>query len=181
MSAGRRLAATVLLCAAGAGLALWGITRTWLVTVRTGITEIRHDSSGTESAPLVLGLALVGLAGAGALLATRGVARRVLGALLMLAGLGTAVSAIIGRAGLPGGGAKATTWAVLCVLGGILVLTGGWWAVRHGHEWPGMGARYDRTVAPAASSPPSAADGDGPMDARSTWDALDRGQDPTAN
>jgi uncharacterized membrane protein (TIGR02234 family) len=186
MTAARRLASAVLLCVVGAGLALWAVTRTWsvVVTLRTGLPELRHESSGTDSAPLVLGLALVGLAGAGALLATRGVARRVLGALLMLAGAGMAVSAVAGRAGIDeGAGAAATAWAVLCAAGGMLVLAGGWQAVRHGHEWPGMGARYERNVTAAPVGSVASGDdsaGDGPVDARSAWDALDRGHDPTA-
>ncbi|WP_067498255.1 Trp biosynthesis-associated membrane protein [Actinoplanes sp. TFC3] len=177
MSPARRLALTVLLCAAGAGLALWGITRTWavVVTVRSGLPELRHESSGSESAPLVLGLALVGLAGAGALLATKGLARRVLGALLLLAGAGIVISTVAGRSGLDlGATGAATAWAVLCGAGGLLVLAGGWLALRYGHEWPGMGARYERkvTAAPAVTEA-------GPVDSRAAWDALDRGDDPT--
>lgn len=175
---GRRLAQAVLLCLAGAGLALWAVTRVWSksVTARTGLTDLRADHPGTDAAPLVLGLALVGLAGAGALLATRGALRRVLGVLIILAGAGVAVAAVAGRVGLDVGaaGAGATVWPVACVLGGLLVVAGGWSTVRHGHEWPAMGARYERGAAA-----PAPATGTGPVDARSAWDALDRGDDPT--
>nr|WP_244876190.1 Trp biosynthesis-associated membrane protein [Actinoplanes consettensis] len=173
---GRRLAYTVVLCAAGAGLALWGITRTWTVAVSTtgGLLDRKHEFDGSESAPLVLGLALVALAGAGALLATRGVARRVLGGLLVLAGAGIAVAAVEGRAGLSGSTGSATAWAVLCAAGGLVVVAGGWEALRHGHEWPGMGARYERS-----SKAVPVVDEKGTVNSRAAWDALDRGDDPT--
>jgi uncharacterized membrane protein (TIGR02234 family) len=44
-------------------------------------------------------------------------------------------------------------------------------AARHGHLWPAMSSRYERR--PAAAS---AAQDEG----RELWDALDRGDDPTA-
>ncbi|MEV4637182.1 Trp biosynthesis-associated membrane protein [Actinoplanes sp. NPDC049548] len=174
----RRLGVTVLCCVAGAGLALYGITRTWAVTVtaRPGLPELRTARTGTDLAPWVTGLALVALAGGGALLATRGTARRVLGALLAAAGAGLAVAAGLGRAGLDIGaaGAGGTLWPVACVLGGLLIVAGGWQAVRHGHEWPGMGARYERRP---ATTP---AQNEDRADTRAVWDALDRGDDPTA-
>lgn len=176
---GRKLGVTVLTCAAGAGLALYAITRTWAVevTTRPGLPELRTARTGTDVAPWVIGLALVALAGAGALVATRGTARRVLGVLLALAGAGVTAGAVVGRAGLEVGsaGAGGTLWPVVCVLGGLLVVAGGWQAARHGHEWPGMGARYERR--PQAAPP---TDDDQRADTRAVWDALDRGDDPTA-
>ncbi|MFI7597808.1 Trp biosynthesis-associated membrane protein [Actinoplanes sp. NPDC049681] len=176
---GRKLGVTVLTCAAGAGLALYGITRTWAVevTARPGLSELRTTRTGTDVAPWVIGLALVALAGAGALPATRGTPRRVLGALLALAGAGAAAGAVVGRAGLDAGsaGAGATVWPIVCALGGVLVVAGGWQAARHGHEWPGMGARYERRPQPTVT-----AGDDQRADNRAVWDALDRGDDPTA-
>ncbi|MEV4708246.1 Trp biosynthesis-associated membrane protein [Actinoplanes sp. NPDC049316] len=170
---------TVLCSVAGAAVALFGVTRTWAVevTTRPGLPELRSTRTGTEVAPWVLALALVALAGGGALLATRGAVRRVLGALLALAGLGVVAGAITGRAGLDVGaaGAGGTVWPVACVAGGLLVLAGGWSALRHGHEWPGMGARYERRPQEAPAAPE-----DQRVDTRAAWDALDRGDDPTA-
>jgi uncharacterized membrane protein (TIGR02234 family) len=73
------------------------------------------------------------------------------------------------------------------------VLVGGWWTVRHGHRWPAMGARYER---PAGAANPDHARPDHArpdharpaqdgvdqtgVDTRVAWDALDRGEDPTA-
>jgi uncharacterized membrane protein (TIGR02234 family) len=182
MTPGRRLAYTVLLCAAGAGLAVYGVTRTWseIVTVRPGLSSLRDTRTGADLEPWVIGLALVALAGAGALPATRGLARRVLGGLLALVGIGVAAGAVAGRAGLNVGsaGSGATVWPVVCVLGGLLILLGGLSAARSGHEWPAMGARYERRAAAAATAVD--ADVDQRVDTRAAWDALDRGDDPTA-
>jgi uncharacterized membrane protein (TIGR02234 family) len=182
MTPGRRLAYAVLLCAAGAGLAGYGVTRTWseIVTARPGLSSLRDIRTGADLEPWVFGLALVALAGAGALLATRGLGRRLLGGLLVVVGLGVAAGAVAGRAGLDVGsaGAGGTGWPVACVLGGLLIVLGGLWAARSGHEWPAMGARYERG---GAAGPPAAdADVDQRVDTRAAWDALDRGDDPTA-
>ncbi|WP_244945180.1 Trp biosynthesis-associated membrane protein [Couchioplanes caeruleus] len=172
---------TVLCCAAGAGLALYGITRAWAVevTTRPGLPDLTTARTGADLAPWVVGLALVALAGGGALLATRGTARRGLGALLALTGAAVVAGAVGGRTGADAGaaGAGGTLWPVVCVLGGLLVVAGGWRALRHGHEWPSMGARYERR--PATATPPPANE-DERVDTRTAWDALDRGDDPTA-
>jgi uncharacterized membrane protein (TIGR02234 family) len=193
----------LLACLAGAGLAGYAATRTWSLQVvgRTGMTDLRTVRTGADLEPWVIGLALVALAGTGALLATRGRVRRGLGVLLTLAGAGVAAGAIIGRAGLDVGraGAGGTLWPIACALGGAIIALGGLAAARRGHRWPAMSARYERGTAPAgtpepgARSGPSAAAGSGrgetsehppkstqPTDYRATWDALDRGDDPTA-
>ena len=180
MTPGRRLAYSVLLCAAGAGLALYGVTRTWseIVTARPGMSSLREVRTGADLAPWVIGLALVALAGAGALLATRGLARRLLGALLALVGLGVAAGVLAGRAGLTVGvaGAGAVLGPVAGVLGGLLILLGGVSAARSGHHWPAMGARYERRGAAAGDRDAGV---DQRVDTRAAWDALDRGDDPT--
>ncbi|GAB1690509.1 Trp biosynthesis-associated membrane protein [Krasilnikovia sp. M28-CT-15] len=210
MAPQRLLGPAAVACAAGAGLALYAATRTWSVrlTPRPGLTELRAAHTGAEQMPWLVALAVVALAGAGALLATRGVARRLLGGLLATIGVGLAAVAVAGRATLDPGaaGAAATLGPAACVLGGALVAVGGWWAARHGHTWPAMGARYERGTAPRrsrgpqqpstepeqqgpGSEPPSAQRqprpvepqrGEAPpVDTRAAWDALDRGDDPT--
>jgi len=178
-------------CLAGAALALYAITRTWSIhlTPRTGMSPLRDARTGTDLEPWVTGLAVVALAGTGALLATAGWARRALGVLLSLAGLGVLAGAILGRVGLdPGSARGGTTWPILCAVGGAIILLGGVTAARQGHLWPRMSARYDRKPVPPPRSEP-----DGPnagklrdrssatvADHRAAWDALDRGDDPTA-
>ena len=158
MSSRRSYALTLAACLAGSALAAYAVTRTWSLqlTPRTGMTDLRTARTGTDASPWVIGLALVALAGTGALLATRGAVRRALGFVLVLAGLGAAVGAIVGRAGVDPGaaGTAATVWPVLCVLGGLVIAAGGVTAARLGHRWPEMSARYDRKpVTPAQYSP----------------------------
>lgn len=185
-------------CLAGAGLALYAATRTWSLRVvdRPGLPELRSATTGADRAPWLVGLALVALAGAGALLATRGLVRRLLGGLLALVGAGVAVAAIAARAGLDVGraGGGGTFWPVACAIGGALIVGAGLAAARHGRSWPVMGSRYERSTAPATPAEPG--DRSGPLaasglergetrdqetrdDTRAVWDALDRGDDPT--
>ncbi|GLI01197.1 Trp biosynthesis-associated membrane protein [Phytohabitans aurantiacus] len=155
MNARREISIAVVLSAAGAGLALFAATRTWWVEVvprpaPLPATRTPHDGGG-----LLPALALVGLAGAGALVATKGRARRWLGVLLLLNGAGVATSGALGLA-------DATGWPLACVAGGVLLAAGGALAVVRGGGWPSLGTRYER--APVVTS---------------DWDALDRGEDPT--
>jgi uncharacterized membrane protein (TIGR02234 family) len=197
VTGGRQLGRSVLACAAGAALSLFAATRVWQVevTVRPGLSTLRASTTGAAHEPWLVGLALVALAGAGALLATRGLLRRLLGVLLAVIGAAVAAGAIVGRAGLEPGaaGAGATVWPVACVAGGAMIVVGGLVAARQGHLWPTMGSRYDRRPVPpapadlAAKARPSATaglnNGGEPagdrVDTRAAWDALDRGVDPT--
>jgi uncharacterized membrane protein (TIGR02234 family) len=196
----RSYLSSLLACLAGAGLAAYGATRTWSLEVveRPGMSELRTPQTGSDVAPWLIGLALVALAGTGALLATHGWVRRGLGGLLTLAGLGIIVGAIAGRAGLDTGeaGSGGTLWPIACALGGAIIAAGGVTAARQGHRWPRMSARYDRKPAqphqaepgsspqPGGGSGPLAASGrktsDPQVDSRTAWDALDRGDDPTS-
>ncbi|WBB57605.1 Trp biosynthesis-associated membrane protein [Verrucosispora sp. WMMD573] len=174
----RELAYAVLLCLAGAGLALWAVTRTWVLgAVSRGeptLLLVEEGRTGGQLLPWLPALALVGLAGGGAVLATRGRLRRVLGGLLTLLGLALAAGGgygIVGDLGDP----VTWQWPALTLLGGILAAVGGSLTMLRGHRWPAMGARYERrTTRPAGTSGPIG--GAGTIDA---WEALDRGEDPT--
>ncbi|GGL96143.1 MULTISPECIES: Trp biosynthesis-associated membrane protein [Micromonospora] len=204
----RELTYAVLLCLAGAGLALWAATRTWSVelTVRpVPLPPVRQDRAGAGLLPWLPALALVALAGGGAVLATRGRLRRWLG--VLLTGLGLAVAAGGGYGLLAAGGGYGLVagfdgeanrqWPVLCLVGGLLTALGGVSTALRGAGWPAMGARYERPVRPTPTGPgvPTGPDAPGPgvptgpvTDAGSpvtgrrtveAWDALDRGEDPT--
>ena len=195
MSRSTHLAA-IAACLGGAGLALFAVTRTWSVTVeqRIGLSDLRTEQTGADVEPWLVGLALVALAGTGALLATKGRVRRGLGVLLTLVGAGIAAGAVLARVRTEAGeaGAAAAVWPVACVIGGAAVALGGVLAARHGHLWSAMSARYERSTVPSApapaaagSGPPAAAGQDPaptpmqPTDNRAFWEALDRGDDPT--
>ncbi|MEU8285891.1 Trp biosynthesis-associated membrane protein [Micromonospora sp. NPDC048905] len=184
----RELTYAVLLCLVGAALALWAATRTWSVelTVRPApLPPVRDTHSGAGLLPWLPALALVTLAGGGALLATRGRLRQVLGALLGVLALAVAAGGGYGL-GVDVDGSVSRQWPVLCLLGGLLAAAGGFWTAVRGGGWPAMGARYERparTAPQAVPAPTGASESPAPMAGRRTteaWDALDRGEDPTA-
>lgn len=183
--AGRReLWLWVALTAAGCLLLLLAAGRPWVDGVRAS-GELTVPTGGDLS-PVLTPLALAGLAGVVAVLATKGAGRRVVGALLALCGIGAAASAwgATGRAGIetwlrehnvlsaagPLEWDVVTAWPAAAGLGALLMLAGGVLAVIRGGRWAGMSDRYER----AADRPRPQADGD-----RALWDALDRGDDPT--
>lgn len=175
----RELTYAVLLGLAGAGLALWAATRTWTVELTprpAPLPPVREDRSGGALLPWLPALALVGLAGAGAVLATRGWLRRLVGAVLVL--LGAAVAAGGLTAGFTGGVNR--LWPAFCLVGGVLMMAGGGWTALRGNRWPAMGARYERPARGAGDPAVSAVTQAGPRGATDVWDALDRGEDPTA-
>ncbi|MFU8872591.1 Trp biosynthesis-associated membrane protein [Micromonospora sp. SL4-19] len=176
----RELTYAVLLCLAGAGLAFWAVTRTWSVelTARGSLPAVRHARTGADLLPWVSALALVGLAGGGAVLATRGRVRRLLGGLLTLVGLGVAAGGGYGLTASFGGGVS-RQWPALVLAGGLVAAAGGVFTALRGDGWPAMGARYERSDRTAGR-----ADAGRPAVERSTrdaWEALDRGEDPTVS
>jgi hypothetical protein len=195
--AGRRgLATAVVVCVAGAALALLAVTRTWTTSVQRQAAPLPDKVVAHTGASLlgwVPALALVGLAGAGALLATRGRWRIATGFVVLVSGLGVVAGAIDGLATAPG------AWPVIVGIGGLAIAWAGAIAARNGSRWPAMGARYERpatgvaagsagTAGRAAAGTADAAAPDGKPHAAaarprrthaSMWDDLDRGVDPT--
>ena len=191
----RELGAAVLACAAGGGLALLGASRPWLrlsAERRPPLPAVAVDLTGRDLAPLVAGLGLVGLAGVVGLLATRRWGRLAVGAVLAVAGLAIVAGALPGLAA-PGPGearelladagrggavpadvavsaATVPAWPLVAALGGLLLAAGGALVLVRGRRWPTMSARYERPATRPAAAPTDAA----------LWDALDRGDDPTA-
>jgi hypothetical protein len=154
-------------CVVGAALALLAGSRTWETTTKerpAPLPPAQVTHSGNSLTPWLLALSLVALAGAGALLATRGTPRRVVGVLIALAGLGVLAAAVRGFSYTLG-------WPLLALLGGLGVVACGALAIRFGGTWPAMGARYER-AAPTSSK-------ERPVTQTSMWDDLDRGVDPT--
>jgi uncharacterized membrane protein (TIGR02234 family) len=190
-AARRQFVLALALVLAGAALVLWAAGRTWLAArwAVPNYPAVHTAVSGVQAAPLTRAAGYLGLAGVLALLATRGRGRQVAGGLVALAGLAAIASAvtfwprtaavadaavrraIAGGAGSGGGagaGATSTTvgaWPWLAVLGGVLVVAGGVFAVVRGRTWPAMGSRYDAPAARRTDDDP--------------WAALDRGEDPT--
>jgi Tryptophan-associated transmembrane protein (Trp_oprn_chp) len=158
----RREYVAVLVLLVGAGvLALVASGATWQeLPPRSPLPVAPEAVSGARAAPEVGAAALVALAASLAVLATGRRGRLLIGLLVATGGIAATV-------GAAGGLATATTaWpAVATGSALLLVLAGSLVAVRGG-RWPTMGTRYQ----------PSARRAEG---TRSTWDALDRGEDPT--
>jgi uncharacterized membrane protein (TIGR02234 family) len=179
----RELWPWIVATAAGGMLVLLAVGRTW-VSVR-GSGEVAVPTGGALS-PVLTPLAMAGLAGVVAVLATKGVGRRVVGVLLALCGLGVAAAtwAAVGGSTVetwlrthnvaitaaPPAWEVVALWPVVSGLGGVLLFAGGVVAVVRGGRWTGMSDRYERTP----GGRPARADGE-----RDLWDALDRGDDPT--
>ena len=162
--------------------------------------DIAESLGGRSLAPALGGAGLVVLAGAVAVLATSGWARRAVGALLVAAGAGAAVLALR-LVGGPGDGrareliADRTSgvglgesfpvqvsahpaWPIAAAALGLLIAALGAAVAVRGPGWSGLAARYDGPRAPAAAAagPPAP---DGPSSDLALWTALDRGDDPT--
>jgi len=133
---------------------------------------------GMEAAGVVEAVALLALAAVVAVPATRGRGRIVAGLLVLAGGVAGVVGAIDSRAGartqvqhaLPAGSSVVTEpWWVVAALGGLLLAAVGAVLIVRGPRWSALSSRYE---------PPSGQanlKGDA-----GTWDALDRGEDPTA-
>lgn len=170
MNPRRELTVAVLASAVGAGLAVWAASRTWLVVVTVRASPqppLVTDRSGGSLTPLLPALALVGLAAAGGLLATRSRARFAVGVVMAASGIGVAVEAV--RTAQSSAGIH-VVWPVLCVVGAVMIVAAAALTPRRGRAWPAMSARYDRGAvsAPATQSSSTA-----------MWDAIERGHDPT--
>lgn len=129
--------------------------------VRAYVLALVLVTAGMASLVIAFSLPWLSLAAVLGIVATRGWARRVVGALLVLAGIGSVVAAL---APLSSSGSIPVVGAI----GGVLVTLGGAWTLTRGATWPAMGARYDG-ARPATRSPR-------PL---SAWEAQDRGLDPT--
>lgn len=179
-----RLVIWLVACAASAVLVLLAVSRTWASFAWSPPLEV----TGGEAAPALNAVALAALAGCVAVVATRGAARRVMGALIALCGAIVAAGALSARTAatmldvaqsrspLPvlrglRGIAEFTFWPYAAVIGGVLLIGCGLWAAILGGSWPGMSGRYERGAPrPVKTGPPTD---------RELWDALDTGDDPT--
>ena len=182
----------------GGGLAVLGAGRAWArasASAAPGLPVIQLAPTGGELAPGVVAMALVALAGVLALAASRRAWRILVGAVVALAGAGiTVLAATVGdaravaaeRAGAALGattptvtGVVGTPWPLVTAAAGALVAAAGTLIAVRGPHWAGLGRRYDApsVAAPSGARRPAER---GPAQRR-LWEALDRGEDPTAD
>jgi uncharacterized membrane protein (TIGR02234 family) len=151
---------------------------TRLVTVEVAVT-------GRDLLPLAPAAGVLALAAIVATYAAARIGRTVIGVVLLSTGLAVSVLALRAAAGLTGRASSwvqdspefqgtvsdvvaSPAWALITMVGGVLVALAGALTIARRSRWPAMGRRYER-----AGRPPGAA-GD-------AWNALDRGEDPTDN
>jgi hypothetical protein len=154
----------VALALPAAAAALWGASRLpWATEVRTQPgtgNQVTVAHTGAEVAPMLVPLAVLAVAAVAGSVAVGGWARRLLGAVVALAGAGAVWLGL----------AEGQSWGrVLAVLAGVLMLLAAALLIRFGARMPRLGAGY-RTPDARRSS----ADADGQM-----WDGLSQGEDPT--
>lgn len=188
----RELTLTVLIAVLG-GVVVWAAAgRPWATaTVGEAPNTLKVAAAGGDLSAGVTALGLTALAGGLALFATRRLARRLVGVLLIAAGIGAAVYAFGERGtshashvladkatakGFAAGSVSVHTasWWMLAVFGGALVALAGVSALVRGATWPGMSSRYENAASKQAAG--RSADTGSSKD---LWDALDRGEDPT--
>ena len=186
-SAGRRLSAVCLALLAGAA-GLEGSGR--LVWYAGGVEAVGRGvvpvtATGAALVPALTAVALLALAAVAAAVALAGVARRVLGAVVALAGAWMAVevtrllvappsaAALAALPGAPPGGTPVGAVALRigplpAALGALALVAAGVVLVVAEPRLARFGSRYSGGPAPEATDPDRAA-----------WEALDAGRDPT--
>lgn len=157
---GRGYAATIV-CLALSGLAvLWALAQPWAeVTVHTAFGSSTTLTTGSQLHPLAYVGAWIMCASVLAVVATRGVARRVIAGLVVVSAVPIVFAAV---AGLVSG--SAAVWAGVTLVAGLIGLAAAWVLWTFGPGWRSLSSRQGGTARPAGS----------------LWDALDRGEDPTA-
>lgn len=172
---GRQLGLVAVLAVAGAALAAAAAALTWwtaqYVDPLTGALTV--TASGATCVPELIPLALVSLAGFGAALATRGVLRRIVGAVIALCGIAVAVrsamlfgstpAALVGdltRPADPVGAAQLHPFGpALGVLAGLLLAGAGVLVLIGIGARQAMGSRYERRGTRALTRQGPVADG----------------------
>jgi uncharacterized membrane protein (TIGR02234 family) len=202
----REYATAVLLLAVGAALILFAASRDWLtLTVPRAqpLAPLQRSVHGSSAQPALTAIGIVGLAGIVAVVATRRWGRMIVGVALLAAAVLVIVETVRDLAGVSAARAESLLedsgpvvgvapgqrpvadvhagWAAAVIIGGLLVGVAGALVAARGRRWPAMGSRYERAV--SGSTAPSA-NADAPearqRATRRLWDALDRGEDPTA-
>jgi uncharacterized membrane protein (TIGR02234 family) len=185
-------AVTILVGLAASGLCALSVARPWAratATVR-GLPPIEASVDGADVAPVAAALAVVCLAGFGAVLATRGWVRRALGVVIVACAAVVVAVAVapesttglledaLAARGWTGGGydRSGTAWRAAAVASGVVVMAAGAIVTRFAGDWATMGTRYD---SPSEGRQASQAATDEPMSDAAMWRALDDGGDPT--
>jgi hypothetical protein len=165
----------------GAGLAMYAGTRDWWTEETTRpvpLPPIRNVISGRTAMPWIPASALVVLAGAAALFATKRVGRAIVAGLIVLAGIGLIVAGISGLYPPANAVKQQAGWPLLVAVAGLVVSAGGIIVVIRHRVWQRsttLGNRFDAPMATAQLSQTKSRQ----QDSAVLWDTLDSGTDPT--
>ncbi|HEX3785774.1 MAG TPA: Trp biosynthesis-associated membrane protein [Pseudonocardiaceae bacterium] len=161
----------------GAGL-LWASSKldwSWSAAQTSLRGKVVSAQDGAADQPALVPLALLALAAIAALLATGGWLRRIVGGLVVLAGLGTIAATLTRLSGIFGAHPngypllQVVTAHALAVLAGLLVGVAGVLLIRAANRLPRLGANYETPGATKRKRDPDA----------ELWEALSGGDDPT--
>ncbi|HLU96538.1 MAG TPA: Trp biosynthesis-associated membrane protein [Thermobifida alba] len=184
----REYLAALALTALGAVALLASSAQVWArarMELAGDLAPVTVELSASQAVPAVSALGWAALAALAALVATTGAARRLVGALVALLGLGAlgSVAAGLRPAALADAAARSATaeggldgltvawaWPALACAGAAVLLVSGVLALVRGTAWPAMSSRYDRHSAPRATRTDAPAE---------LWRSLDSGADPT--
>lgn len=183
----------IVLGGAGALLASGRAWQTVTVPRPRPFADAVVDASGRTLEPAVAALGVVALAGVVAVLATRGIVRRIVGGLLVAAAIGLAWAAVAGLQAVSAARARSlvtdartaagldparaphvavhAVWPGLVLLCALAVLLGAAAVTAWGHRGLALSSRYE---APAAR-----ANAEAQRTSSALWSDLDRGHDPT--
>lgn len=186
----RTFGPVVLLGLAGGAVAAIAGNKDWVAaaggSAEPGNSQVAITQAASQM-PLAAALSLVILASWGALLVTRGVVRRLVSVLAVLAALGLAATVVTGFLTLPdslrdllaeaavpaGDQVGYTAWFWAAAVGAVMSVVATVLAVRNVGSWPEMGSRYDAPGAVATEEPAEPSN-------LELWKAMDEGRDPTA-
>jgi uncharacterized membrane protein (TIGR02234 family) len=159
-------------------------------TVPGGVGELTAAQEAGR-VPAATALALVVLACWGVLLVTRGVVRRVVSVLALLAALGLVATVVVGFDSAPDAVRAAyqdlgvadpdvsrSGWFWAAAVASVLCVATTLLAVRLAPTWPEMGRRYDAPAGQAPETPAVTAPDE--QENLDLWKAMDEGRDPTA-
>lgn len=199
MTARRELVGTLLLLLAGGVLGVVSASRPWgSARLASALSPTTIEVTGNDLVPLATALSLVAMAAVLVVPAARRWGRRVVGAILALAGAGLVVACftviaslqrrVVGWVADDPSGATASVdqvsttalWPWACAVAGLVMALAGVVVLARGPSWAGLGSKYERrTTTTQATTPPADSEAERVTD-RETWDAIDRGEDPTA-
>jgi hypothetical protein len=182
----RQYLLSIIMIAAGALISWWALSRPWLSYSEPLLGALPDDEStfaaatalirvsGASLAPLAAAMPVLLLAGIAGVVGSRGMGRRIIGVVIVVAG-GLMALSILNVTLIQGLGSlvpdeveeysASAVFAWVTSGGALLGVAGGVLVIARGASWPSLGRGYER----AAKAP------------RDDWEALDRGLDPTVD